>query len=153
MKLTGRWAWENTWLMWTIYGLFLFPPLLTLLTIPCPLGVYQATGWKVVAAIAACGAGWGISVIFIGLAVDAVGVTVSFSVMLGLSAALAQVRHGTVGKSPNPFGISSSDRRVCTTFWIQTLRQAQTELTEQGFLFRGGFGHTPQADLSPIRCG
>jgi len=66
---------------------------------------------------------------------------------------LAQVRHGTVGKSPNPFGISSSDRRVCTTFWIQTLRQAQTELTEQGFLFRGGFGHTPQADLSPIRCG
>jgi len=68
-------------------------------------------------------------------------------------AALAQVRHGTVGKSPNPFGISSSDRRVCTTFWIQTLRQAQTELTEQGFLFRGGFGHTPQVDLSPIRCG
>src|SRR5215469_7766450 len=28
------------------------------------------------------------------------------------AAALAQVRHGTVGKSPNPFGISSGDRRV-----------------------------------------
>ena len=29
---------------------------------------------------------------------------------------LAEVRHGTVGKPPNPFRISSGDRRVCTIF-------------------------------------
>ena len=34
MKLTHRWTWEHTWLMWTIYGLFIFPPLLTFITIP-----------------------------------------------------------------------------------------------------------------------
>lgn len=88
MKLTQRWAWENTWLMWTIYGLFVLPPLVTFLTIPDPIGACQQAGVPVVAAVAACGAGWGISVIFIGLAVDAVGVAVSFSIMLGLSAAL-----------------------------------------------------------------
>jgi L-rhamnose-H+ transport protein len=88
MKLTQRWAWENTWLMWTIYGLFVLPPLVTFSTIPNPIGAYRETGLGVVAAVAACGAGWGISVIFIVLAVDAVGVALSFSIMLGLSAAL-----------------------------------------------------------------
>jgi L-rhamnose-H+ transport protein len=91
MKLTRRWAWENTWLMWTIYGLFVFPPLLTLSTIPNTMGVYRETGPGIVATVAACGAGWGISVIFIGLAVEAVGVAVSFSIMLGLSAALGSL--------------------------------------------------------------
>ena len=91
MKLTQRWAWENTWLMWTIYGLFIFPPLLTFLTIPDTMAVYRATGPGPVVAAAACGAGWGISVIFIGLAIEAVGVALSFSIMLGLSAALGSL--------------------------------------------------------------
>jgi L-rhamnose-H+ transport protein len=91
MKLTQRWAWENTWLMWTIYGLFIFPPLLTFITIPDLMGVYRETGPGVVAAVAACGAGWGISVIFIGLAIEAVGVALSFSIMLGISAALGSL--------------------------------------------------------------
>ena len=91
MKLTHRWQWEHTWLMWTIYGPFIFPPLLTFFTIPNTLAVYQESGLGVVAAVAACGAGWGISVVFIGLAVEAVGVAVSFSIMLGLSAALGSL--------------------------------------------------------------
>jgi L-rhamnose-H+ transport protein len=91
MKLTHRWQWEHTWLMWTIYGLFIFPPLLTFFTIPNTLAVYRESGLGVVAAVAACGAGWGISVVFIGLAVEAVGVAVSFSIMLGLSAALGSL--------------------------------------------------------------
>jgi L-rhamnose-H+ transport protein len=91
MKLTDRWAWEHTWLMWTIYGLFVFPPLLTFLVIPNAPAVYRETGPGVVAAVAACGAGWGISVTFIGLAVEAVGVALSFSIILGLSAALGSL--------------------------------------------------------------
>jgi len=91
MKFMQRWAWENTWLMWSICGLFVFPPLLTFLTVPSPMSIYQQAGWNLVAAVAACGAGWGISAVFIGLAVDAVGVAVSFSIMLGLSAALGSL--------------------------------------------------------------
>jgi L-rhamnose-H+ transport protein len=91
MKLTQRWAWENTWLMWTVYGLFIFPPLLAALTIPDLPGVYRDTNPGIVAAVAACGAGWGISVVFIGLAIEAVGVALSFSIMLGISAALGSL--------------------------------------------------------------
>lgn len=91
MKLTRRWAWENTWLMWTIYALFMLPPLLAFVTIPDMMAVYKQAGLGVVAAVAACGAGWGISVIFFGLSVEAVGVALSFSIMLGLSAAVGSL--------------------------------------------------------------
>jgi L-rhamnose-H+ transport protein len=91
MKLTHRWAWEHTWLIWTVYGLFIFPLVLTFITIPDTMAVYRETGLRIVVTVAACGAGWGISVIFIGLAVDAVGVALSFSIILGLSAALGSL--------------------------------------------------------------
>ncbi|HTV60206.1 MAG TPA: L-rhamnose/proton symporter RhaT [Verrucomicrobiae bacterium] len=91
MKVTRRWAWENTWLMWTIFGLFVLPPLTTAATIPDMTGVYRDSGFGIVAIVAACGAGWGISVVFLGLAIEAVGVAVSFSIMLGLSAAVGSL--------------------------------------------------------------
>jgi L-rhamnose-H+ transport protein len=91
MKLTRHWAWENTWLMWTIYSLFVFPPALTLFTIPHAIPVYRQAGLGIFTIVAACGAGWGISVVFIGLAVEAVGVALSFSIILGLSAALGSL--------------------------------------------------------------
>ena len=55
---------------------------------------------------------------------------------------LAEVRHGTVEKSPNPFRISSGRHRVCTTFGerFESFRKAQTELVKKRFLFRIGFG-------------
>jgi L-rhamnose-H+ transport protein len=88
MKFTRQWSWENTWLAWTLFALGLFPPLLTLFTVPMLGQVYSQAGPAAVATVAACGAGWGISQIFFGLAVDAVGIALAFSVILGLSAAL-----------------------------------------------------------------
>ena len=46
--------------------------------------------------------------------------------------ALAQVRHGTVRKSSNPFRISLAYRRVCTTFCmkVEPFRQTNTELVK-----------------------
>jgi len=34
MKFTRRWAWENTWLVWTIFALLLLPAAVTLSTVP-----------------------------------------------------------------------------------------------------------------------
>ena len=34
MKFTYKWAWENTWAIWTIFALFIFPPPLAYSTIP-----------------------------------------------------------------------------------------------------------------------
>ena len=91
MKFTRQWAWENIWLIWTVYALILFPPLMTLATVPSLASVYANVPTGVVALVIACGAGWGISQVFFGLAVDAVGIALAFSVILGLSAAVGSL--------------------------------------------------------------
>jgi L-rhamnose-H+ transport protein len=91
MKFTRNWAWENTWLAWTIFALAVFPIALTLLTVPSVGQVYGYTGAGPALLAAAFGAGWGISQVFLGLAVDGIGMALSFSVILGISAALGSI--------------------------------------------------------------
>jgi len=91
MKFTRQWAWENTWLVWTIWALVIFPPVMTLATIPDLRAVYSSVAGGVIATVAACGAGWGISQVFFGLAVESVGIALAFSVILGISAAVGSL--------------------------------------------------------------
>jgi L-rhamnose-H+ transport protein len=88
MKFTRQWAWENTWLAWTIWALVIFPPAMTFLTVPHLHSVYSSAPARVIVVVAACGAGWGISQVFFGLAVDSVGIALAFSVILGIAAAV-----------------------------------------------------------------
>ena len=88
MKFTRKWAWENTWLVWTIWALVIFPPAMTLLTVPHLRDVYAGVPTMIIVTVAACGAGWGISQVFFGLAVDSVGIALAFSVILGIAAAV-----------------------------------------------------------------
>jgi len=91
MKFTHRWAWENTWLAWTIFALLILPPVVTWATVPGLQDVYKEIGYGLVLTAAAFGAGWGIAQVFFGLAVDAVGIALTFSVVLGLSAAIGSL--------------------------------------------------------------
>jgi L-rhamnose-H+ transport protein len=91
MKFTRKWAWENTWAIWTIFALFVFPFLLAYSTVPQINSAYAQAGAGVVLIVAACGAGWGIAQVLFGLAVEAIGITLTFSVVLGLSAAVGSL--------------------------------------------------------------
>ena len=91
MKFTRKWAWENTWAIWTLFALFLFPLLLAYITVPQLNSAYSQAGPLVVLLVAACGAGWGIAQVLFGLAVEAIGIALTFSVVLGLSAALGSL--------------------------------------------------------------
>lgn len=91
MKFTTRWAWENTWLAFTIFALIIMPPLMALVTIPDLPGVYRQAGMDVVLTVAAYGAGWGIAQVLFGLAVNAIGIALTFSIILGLSAAIGSL--------------------------------------------------------------
>lgn len=91
MKFTRKWAWENTWLVWTIFALGIFPPLLTFVTIPSLRAIYAQNGIALVLLSAACGAAWGVSQIFLGLAVEGIGMALAFSMILGISAALGSM--------------------------------------------------------------
>ncbi len=91
MKFTQRWAWENTWLVYTIFALGLFPPLLTFATVSRVDAVYAQAGTGPVTLVALFGAGWGISQIFFGLAVEAVGIALAFSIILGVAAVVGSL--------------------------------------------------------------
>src|ERR1700733_4632839 len=91
MKFTRKWAWENTWAVWTIFALFIFPLLLAYRPVPQINTAYAQAGAGVVLIVAACGAGWGIAQVLFDLAVEAIGIALTFSVVLGLSAAVGSL--------------------------------------------------------------
>ncbi|HMI54370.1 MAG TPA: L-rhamnose/proton symporter RhaT [Candidatus Saccharimonadales bacterium] len=91
MKFTRTWAWENTWLAWSIFALILLPPIVTWLTVPQLTQVYHDAGTGPTVLAATFGLGWGIAQVFFGLAVESIGIALTFSIVLGISAAVGSL--------------------------------------------------------------
>ncbi|WP_187142973.1 L-rhamnose/proton symporter RhaT [Terriglobus albidus] len=91
MKRMGRWAWENTWLVWSGFALVLLPLLSALCFIPSLKEALLAGGVSLLFLVGVCGFAWGIAQVLFGLAIDMIGVTLSFSIVLGLSAAVGSI--------------------------------------------------------------
>jgi L-rhamnose-H+ transport protein len=91
MKFTSKWAWENTWTVWSVFGLLILPPLTAYLTIPNLGQVYSNAGGEAVVLVALCGLAWGVAQVLFGLAVNAIGIALGFAIVLGLSAALGSL--------------------------------------------------------------
>jgi L-rhamnose-H+ transport protein len=91
MKYTRKWAWENTWLVWTVFALVFLPFVATLLTIPSLLMVYRSATPDIILEVCAFGAGWGVAQVLFGLAVEMIGIALAFSVVLGTSAAIGSL--------------------------------------------------------------
>ena len=91
MKYTRKWAWENTWLAWTGFALVILPLAVTFVTIPNPSVVYRSAPLDTILEVCGFGAGWGVAQVFFGLAVDMVGITLAFSIVLGTSAAVGSL--------------------------------------------------------------
>lgn len=88
MKFTRRWPWENTWLAWTIFALLVLPPIAAISTVPQLGAVYASVSGGVLLSVVLFGAGWGVAQVFFGLAVDAIGIALTFSLVMGISAAM-----------------------------------------------------------------
>ena len=67
MKFARRWAWENTWLAWSLFALILLPIAVTFSTVPHLREIYQSSGVGAVVAVIGFGAGWGVAQVFFGL--------------------------------------------------------------------------------------
>ncbi len=91
MKRMPHWAWENIWLLWSIFSLIFLPWTIAFMTIPNLLGGYVNTGLPVVTRVVLFGALWGIAQVLFGLSVVEIGMALTFSIVLGLSSAVGTV--------------------------------------------------------------
>lgn len=88
MKFVRNWAWENVWLLWTFFALVALPAAVAFSTVPEIAMVYRMSPPGELFSVMAFGAGWGISQIFFGIAAEQIGIALTFSLVLGTSAAV-----------------------------------------------------------------
>ena len=86
LKYTPKWKWENIWGAGSLMALLLVPWPLAAATIPNLGDVYRSAPASSIWMALLFGAGWGVGGIFFGLALDAVGLSLGLSVMMGLIA-------------------------------------------------------------------
>lgn len=88
MKLNRKWEWEHSWFAFSVMGVAVVPTVIALLTVPGLWSTYAAVSSGTLAKMVFFGASWGVSLVFFGLALDRLGVAITFAVCLGTSAAV-----------------------------------------------------------------
>jgi L-rhamnose-H+ transport protein len=86
MKYTRRWAWENTWLVFSSTAYLVWPWVLAFLTIPHLRTVLVSTSMRSLLLVGLFGLGWGLGAVTFGLGVDKLGMALGFTVIIGLAA-------------------------------------------------------------------
>ena len=88
MRYTRKWAWENTWFVWSLVGLLIIPWLLAFATVPHLTAVYVQSGTRALVIAATFGALWGVAALLFGRSVELVGMSLTFAIVNGLSSAI-----------------------------------------------------------------
>ncbi len=91
MKYTHKWNLENTWLVFCLTGMVIFPWLLTGATVPALGQVYAETPVRVLANIVLSGLLWGVGASMVGVGLNMVGIGLGFAIILGLSASVGSL--------------------------------------------------------------
>jgi L-rhamnose-H+ transport protein len=88
MKRTSRWAWENTWLVYSFVGMVAANWALALWSVPRIGTVYERAGPAAASLVFGFGCVWGVANLLFGLGIDLIGISLSFPICIGLSTAL-----------------------------------------------------------------
>ncbi len=88
MKYLGRWAWENVWAIFIVVSCVLMPFAIARATIPDFLHVLSAAPSRAIVWACLLGFAWGFGAIMFGQSVSAVGISMSNTLMLAISASL-----------------------------------------------------------------
>src|SRR3954454_17639258 len=86
MKFTRGWKWENTWFVFAFTAYLVCPWLFVALTSSSVGQIYRDAGIDRIALVMAMGLLWGFGALTFGLGVDALGLSVGFTVILGFAA-------------------------------------------------------------------
>jgi len=100
MKLIPRWKWENIWLVFILTACLVMPSAVVFATIGSPGAVLTQAPRAALAAALGFGFAWGFGSILFGLSVGPLGVSLSNSMVLGVSSALGSliplILHGAI---------------------------------------------------------
>ncbi len=100
MKLIPRWKWENIWLVFILTACLVMPGAVVYATIGSPGAVLAAAPRAALAAALGFGFAWGFGSILFGLSVAPLGVSLSNSMVLGVSSAMGSliplILHGEI---------------------------------------------------------
>jgi L-rhamnose-H+ transport protein len=86
-----KWRWENTWLVYSVVGLLIFPLGLALATVPHLAGAYRNVPVSALAAVAVFGFGWGLGSTLFGLGISRIGIALGFAIILGITSSLGSL--------------------------------------------------------------
>jgi L-rhamnose-H+ transport protein len=85
MKYARNWKWENTWLAFSVVGIFFLPWFMAFGFVPHLAEVYQSVPGRVLMLAVMFGFLWGIAQATYGLSLKAVGLAVAVAVVSGLT--------------------------------------------------------------------
>jgi L-rhamnose-H+ transport protein len=91
MKFADRWPWEAIWLVYSVAALLIFPISTAVLTLPSLPEIYLHSSAQALLAAALFGFGWGIGSVLFGIGVARLGMSLGFSIILGVTAALGSI--------------------------------------------------------------
>ena len=84
MSYARNWKWENSWLIFSIFGMIVFNLLFSLISIPNLFHVYQSASLSAFLVPVIFGLIFGISAVSFGLGIAALGFALGYAIMLGL---------------------------------------------------------------------
>jgi L-rhamnose-H+ transport protein len=88
MKFARGWAWENTWLVFSVVSLCVLPWSLALILVQDLPRVYSALPVSQIALPLLLGAGWGIAQVLFGISISRLGMALGYAIIVGLGALL-----------------------------------------------------------------
>ncbi len=91
LKYVRGWAWEKTWLFYSIVGMVLVPWLIVAWAVPTPASVFAAIAPQKLLTTALFGAGWGVGSVLFGLGVTRVGTAMAFAIVVSMTATLGSL--------------------------------------------------------------
>jgi L-rhamnose-H+ transport protein len=91
MKRMLAWRWENSWLLFALSGLLIFPWIINFATVPNVLQVYSGASSSTLIKVVLFGLLWGTGATLFGLGISRVGMALGFALILGITASFGSL--------------------------------------------------------------
>src|SRR6202790_968641 len=91
MKRMPAWRWENSWLLFALSGLIIFPWIVNFASVPNVTSVYAGASPSVLIKVLLFGLLWGVGSTLFGLAISRVGMALGFALILGITASFGSL--------------------------------------------------------------